>query len=156
MILKTSAAARNAIHRLLPRPLGQGSVKTPADFHDYFMFRPPITLYPEGFCRRVLWDMITRESYSDEPRRYVSLFHANCGGIVTGSLETGEFRCAECGRLLQVRISQLDNVLKRGFPVLIANTQRRRTSPCIIITGATGFGRCLSDGAKRSRVELTG
>ncbi len=28
----------------------------------------------------------------------VMFFHAQCGGIVVGSLETGELRCAECGR----------------------------------------------------------
>ncbi len=26
---------------------------------------------------------------------YVAFFQANCGGIVTGSLETGEVRCAD-------------------------------------------------------------
>lgn len=29
---------------------------------------------------------------------YVRFFHANCSGIVVGSLETGKFSCAECGQ----------------------------------------------------------
>jgi hypothetical protein len=36
---------------------------------------------------------------------YVRFFHANCGGIVVGSLETGKFRCAECGREMTAFVS---------------------------------------------------
>jgi hypothetical protein len=36
---------------------------------------------------------------------YVRFFHSNCGGIVVGSLETGKFRCAECGQEMTAFVS---------------------------------------------------
>jgi hypothetical protein len=36
---------------------------------------------------------------------YVMILHANCGGIVVGSLDRGEFRCAECGKEMTAFVS---------------------------------------------------
>jgi hypothetical protein len=49
----------------------------------------------------------------------VRFFHANCGGIVVGSLETGRFRCAECCQEMATFVSaeeetKLEEVLKSG------------------------------------------
>jgi len=45
---------------------------------------------------------------------YVRFFHANCGGIVVGSVETGAFRCAECGQEMTAFVSPKEETKFEG------------------------------------------